>query len=211
MLFPVLQGFAVGASLIIPIGAQNAHVLNCGLRRQHHLLVASLCLFCDLVLILFGVFGGGRWLGDQPWLQSLLTWGGVCFLAVYGFRSFKTAWLGEARSLDQAADLRPGHVIVLSTLAVTLLNPHVYLDTVMILGSVSVQWPKAQQPWFALGAILASTVWFYGLALLAARLAPWLGRARVQRGIDLLIGVLMWLIAGSLVWSVWIEKFARLG
>ncbi len=73
MLLPMFQGFVVGASLIMPIGAQNAYVLSRGIRRQHHLLVAGLCLFCDLVLIVIGVFGGGRWLGSVPLLQSLLT------------------------------------------------------------------------------------------------------------------------------------------
>lgn len=83
MSLALIQGFFLGASLIMPIGAQNAYVLNCGIRRQHHLLVASLCLFCDLVLIIIGVFGGGRWLGSVSWLQACLTWGGVAFLLLY--------------------------------------------------------------------------------------------------------------------------------
>ena len=77
----------------------------------------------------------------------------------------------------------------------TLLNPHVYLDTVMILGSVSTQWPAAALPLFALGAVLASTIWFYGLALLAARLSPWLARPAIQRLIDGVVGCIMWVIA----------------
>ena len=201
MLFPVLQGFAVGASLIIPIGAQNAHVLNCGLRRQHHLLVASLCLFCDLVLICLGVFGGGRWLASVPLLQVLLTWGGVAFLLTYGTLALRRAWLGGAGGLTAEQGPEGRMAIITTTLAVTLLNPHVYLDTVMILGSVAAQWPAASLPAFALGAVLASTLWFYGLALLAARLAPWLARPTAQRLIDGLVGVIMWGVALALLWQ----------
>ena len=195
MLLPMVQGFVLGASLIMPIGAQNAYVLSRGIRRQHHLLVASLCLFCDMVLIVIGVFGGGRWLGSIPLLQSLLTWGGVAFLLVYGGRSLMTAWRGSSCSLQAENGPDGRREIVLTTLAVTLLNPHVYLDTVMILGSVSTQWPSAALPMFALGAVLASMIWFYGLALLAAHLSPWLARPAIQRLIDGLVGSIMWVIA----------------
>ena len=195
MLLPMVQGFVLGASLIMPIGAQNAYVLSRGIRRQHHLLVAGLCLFCDLVLIVIGVFGGGRWLGSVPLLQSLLTWGGVAFLLLYGGRSLLTAWRGSSRSLQAENGPDGRREIMLTTLAVTLLNPHVYLDTVMILGSVSTQWPSAALPMFALGAVLASMIWFYGLALLAAHLSPWLARPAIQRLIDGLVGSIMWVIA----------------
>ena len=195
MLLPMFQGFVLGASLIMPIGAQNAYVLSRGIRRQHHLLVAGLCLFCDLVLIVIGVFGGGRWLGSVPLLQSLLTWGGVAFLLLYGGRSQLTAWRGSSHSLQTENGPDGRREIILTTLAVTLLNPHVYLDTVMILGSVSTQWPAAALPLFALGAVLASTIWFYGLALLAARLSPWLVRPAIQRLIDGVVGCIMWVIA----------------
>ena len=195
MLLSMFQGFVLGASLIMPIGAQNAYVLSRGIRRQHHLLVAGLCLFCDLVLIVIGVFGGGRWLGSVPLLQSLLTWGGVAFLLLYGGRSLLTAWRGSSHSLQTENGPDGRREIILTTLAVTLLNPHVYLDTVMILGSVSTQWPAAALPLFALGAVLASTIWFYGLALLAARLSPWLVRPAIQRLIDGVVGCIMWVIA----------------
>ena len=201
MSLALIQGFFLGASLIMPIGAQNAYVLNCGIRRQHHLLVASLCLFCDLVLIIIGVFGGGRWLGSVSWLQACLTWGGVAFLLLYGGRSLLTAWRGAPRSLQATDGPEARLAIIVTTLAVTLLNPHVYLDTVMILGSVAAQWDLSSQPAFACGAVLASTLWFYSLALVAARLSPWLGRTSVQRGIDALIGLLMWAIALTLIWQ----------
>ena len=144
---------------------------------------------------MIGVFGGGRWLGSVPLLQSLLTWGGVAFLLVYGGRSLMTAWRGSSRSLQAENGPDGRREIILTTLAVTLLNPHVYLDTVMILGSVSTQWPSAALPMFALGAVLASMIWFYGLALLAAHLSPWLARPAIQRLIDGLVGSIMWVIA----------------
>lgn len=201
-LLPVMQGFIVGASLIMPIGAQNAYVLSCGIRRLHHLLVATLCLCCDLLLILLGVFGGGRWLGSIPWLQALLTWGGIAFLLVYGGRSWLAAWRGGLRSLQAQGGAEGRLAIIMTTLAVTLLNPHVYLDTIMILGSVASGYSPALQPAFALGAVLASTCWFYGLALLAAHLAPWLALVKVQRAIDGLIALIMWGVAISLLWSL---------
>lgn len=120
---------------------------------------------------------------------------------MYGGRSLLTAWRGAPRSLQATDGPEARRAIIVTTLAVTLLNPHVYLDTVMILGSVAAQWDHASQPAFACGAVLASTIWFYGLALVAARLSPWLGRRSVQRGIDTLIGLLMWGIASTLMWQ----------
>lgn len=186
----MLQGFTLGASLIMPIGAQNAYVLRQGLRRERHLWVAGLCLLCDGLLISLGVFGGGQVLASLPWLKLALTLGGSVFLLAYGGQSLRRAWRNASARLDlqgAAGD----KAILLTTLGVTLLNPHVYLDTVMILGSMAAQWPPEVLPAFALGAVLASSVWFFGLALLAARLAPWLSHPQVPRGIDALVGLIM--------------------
>ena len=168
-----------------------------GFRRTlPHVLGISAGMGLMLMLVAMGL---GALFQQRPLLQTLLTWGGVAFLLLYGGRSLLTAWRGSGRSLQAENGPDGRRDIILTTLAVTLLNPHVYLDTVMILGSVSTQWPSAALPLFACGAVLASTVWFYGLALLAARLSPWLARPLVQRLIDGLVGSIMWGIALLLV------------
>ena len=193
----------------MPIGAQNAYVLERGMRREYHLLVAFLCALCDIGLILLGVMGGGRYLAANPVVQTLLLWGGAIFLCWYGIRALRQAIDSGAEQAAQgevavAEPLVPCSGLTLTvaaTLVITLLNPHVYLDTVMILGAISSQLPAQQQWWFALGAMIASCVWFYGLALLAARCAPILTRPKVRRLIDALVGTIMLLIAASLIWK----------
>ncbi|WP_413728859.1 LysE family transporter [Sodalis sp. RH19] len=201
-----MQGFALGMATIVPLGPQNILVMNQGIRRQYHLLIATLCLLSDMALIIAGVFGSSALLSQSPILLQGVTLAGVAFLAVYGFCALKNAWRGEG---DDRAGV-PGEVfrpsrrrIILTMLAVTWLNPHVYLDTLVVLGSIGGQLEPAARRWFAGGTIGASLVWFYGLAMLSARLAPWLNRGRVQRGIQLFVGVVMWLVALQLARQAW--------
>ncbi len=191
MLATTLQGFTIGLAMIIPIGAQNAFVLSRGIHRNHHLLTATLCSFCDLTLIAIGVFGGANVLAANPFGMALLTWGGVLFLGWFGGRSLFSAWRGKGEGLADSAQQMGAKSVLAMTLGVTLLNPHVYLDTLMLLGSLGSQVSESLRPAFAAGAMLASLVWFYSLALGAAALAPWLARSRVQQGIDLLVGIIM--------------------
>ncbi|WP_033135664.1 L-lysine exporter [Aeromonas finlandensis] len=198
MLATTLQGFTLGLAMIIPIGAQNAFVLSRGIHRNHHLLTATLCSLCDLVLIGIGVFGGANLLAANPIGMALLTWGGVLFLGWFGVRSLRSAWHGQGEGLADSPRLMGAKSVLAMTLGVTLLNPHVYLDTLMLLGSLGSQVSESLRPAFAAGAMLASLVWFYSLALGAAALAPWLARGRVQRGIDLLVGIIMLSLAVQL-------------
>lgn len=198
MLATTLQGFTIGLAMIIPIGAQNAFVLSRGIHRNHHLLTATLCSFCDLTLIAIGVFGGANVLAASPFGMALLTWGGVLFLGWFGGRSLLSAWRGKGEGLADSAQLMGAKSVLAMTLGVTLLNPHVYLDTLMLLGSLGSQVSESLRPAFAAGAMLASLVWFYSLALGAAALAPWLARGRVQQGIDLLVGIIMLSLAVQL-------------
>ncbi len=193
-----LQGMLVGASLIIPIGAQNAFVLERGIRRNHAMLVAGLCFLGDMILMALGVGGAGKIIAESLILQLLLTLGGAVFLLRYGWLSLQRAWQATAQSLAEKGIMSRMQAISM-TLAVTLLNPHVYLDTVMIQGAVAGQYPRPQQLSFALGSITASLLWFFGLALLASWLAPQLQRLRVQQCIDALVGSIMWLIALGLL------------
>ncbi|MFM5870904.1 L-lysine exporter [Aeromonas veronii] len=199
MLATTLQGFTIGLAMIIPIGAQNAFVLSRGIHRNHHLLTATLCSFCDLTLIAIGVFGGANVLAASPFGMALLTWGGVLFLGWFGGRSLLSAWRGKGEGLADSAQQMGAKSVLAMTLGVTLLNPHVYLDTLMLLGSLGSQVSESLRPAFAAGAMLASLVWFYSLALGAAALAPWLARSRVQQGIDLLVGIIMLSLAVQLV------------
>jgi len=185
----------LGAALILPLGPQNAFVMNQGIRRQYHLMTALLCTLSDVALICAGVFGGSALLMQSPWLLALVTWGGVLFLLWYGFGALKTTFAGDI-DLENAGALRQGRgQIVATMLAVTWLNPHVYLDTFVVLGSLGGQLAEMPKRWFALGTISASFLWFFSLALLAAWLAPRLRTATAQRVINSLVGLVMWFIA----------------
>ncbi|MBV4668829.1 arginine exporter ArgO [Escherichia coli] len=189
------QGLELGAAMILPLGPQNAFVMNQGIRRQYHIMIALLCAISDLVLICAGIFGGSALLMQSPWLLALVTWGGVAFLLWYGFGAFKTA-MSSNIELASAEVMKQGRWKIIATmLAVTWLNPHVYLDTFVVLGSLGGQLDVEPKRWFALGTISASFLWFFGLALLAAWLAPRLRTAKAQRIINLVVGCVMWFIA----------------
>ena len=131
------QGLALGAAMILPLGPQNAFVMNQGIRRQYHIMIALLCAISDLVLICAGIFGGSALLMQSPWLLALVTWGGVAFLLWYGFGAFKTA-MSSNIELASAEVMKQGRWKIIATmLAVTWLNPHVYLDTFVVLGTLA--------------------------------------------------------------------------
>ncbi|WP_416347551.1 LysE family transporter [Acerihabitans sp. TG2] len=203
-----MQGFALGMATIVPIGPQNVLVMNQGIQRQYPLLIATLCLLSDMVLIAVGMFGGGALLSASPVLLRVITVGGVAFLTMYGFSALRLAWRGgmlntKVDAGDKCAKSQSRWRVVITMLAVTWLNPHVYLDTLVVLGSIGGQLEWVSRRWFAVGAMLASLVWFYGLAILSARLAPWLNQERIQRGIQLFVGVVMWLVAAQLARQAW--------
>ena len=188
----------LGAALILPLGPQNAFVMNQGIRRQFHIMTAALCTLSDVLLICAGIFGGSALLMQSPWLLALVTWGGVAFLLWYGFGALKTAF-GSTIELANAEAMRQGRWRIIATmLAVTWLNPHVYLDTFVVLGSLGGQLDAEPKRWFALGTVSASFLWFFSLALLAAWLAPRLRTVQAQREINTLVGLVMWFIAFQL-------------
>ncbi|KAA8998142.1 arginine exporter ArgO [Affinibrenneria salicis] len=203
MLSVYLQGFALGAAMIIPLGPQNAFVMNQGIRRQYHLMIAALCTFSDVVLICAGVFGGSALLSQSALAMMAVTWGGVAFLLCYGWGAMRSAF-SQRPPQTQSETLRKGRWRIVATmLAVTWLNPHVYLDTFVIQGSLGGQLSEAARYWFVFGSISASLLWFFSLALLAAWLAPWLSRPGCQRIINLLVGLVMWAIALQLAHYGW--------
>tara|TARA_R100000988_G_C3966322_1_gene149001 strand:- start:11 stop:637 length:627 start_codon:yes stop_codon:yes gene_type:complete len=198
MLLTYVTGFGLGGGLIIAIGAQNAFVLGQGLRRNHPVMVAFVCALCDAVLIAAGVAGLGTLIAAYPLLTTVAAWGGGAFLIWYGFGAFRR--LFETETLSEKAISKTGWQAVLSTtLAVTLLNPHVYLDTVVMLGGIGGQYPPDARIGFALGAMSASFVWFFAIALGAAWLAPYVARPITWKIIDGLTCGVMWLVAYSLL------------
>jgi L-lysine exporter family protein LysE/ArgO len=193
------QGLGLGAGLIVAIGAQNAFVLRQGLARGPVITVATVCFACDAVLIAAGAFGLGALIASTPWALALTAWGGAAFLGVYGALSFRNAFRGQALRGEGGGAVDGGVKAIMLALSFSLLNPHVYLDTVVLLGSVAAQVPAAERPLFALGGMTASFLWFYGLGLGAAWASRWLARPVVWTAIDIGVGLVMWTIAGSLI------------
>ncbi|GKW24919.1 arginine exporter ArgO [Pectobacterium polonicum] len=198
-----LQGVLLGAAMILPLGPQNAFVMNQGIRRQYHLMVALLCALSDVVLITAGIFGGSALLSQSSLLLGAVTWGGVAFLLWFGWGAMKTAFSKNIALVSAEVMKQSRWRIIATMLAVTWLNPHVYLDTFVVLGSLGSQFTQDDRGWFALGTITASFTWFFALALLAAWLAPWLNTPRVQRVINVFVGVVMWGIALQLARHGW--------
>lgn len=203
MLEAGLTGFLVGLGLIVAIGAQNAFVLRQGLLRSHVGLVTTICAGSDAMLILAGVAGLGTLVSASPVLLAVATWGGALFLLAYGLMAARRALHPgrlEAARDGAATDLRR---VVAATLAFTFLNPHVYLDTVVLVGSLSARHAGAARAAFALGAMSASALWFYSLGYGARWLAPLFAKPLAWWILDGLIACVMLAIAASLALAGW--------
>ncbi|WP_192457858.1 arginine exporter ArgO [Musicola keenii] len=197
------QGFFLGAAMILPLGPQNMFVMNQGIRRHYHLTIALICSLSDMALICAGVFGGSALLTQSVLLMMLVTWGGVAFLLWYGWGAIRIACQRDIQLNDAKISRESRWRIMLTLLAVTWLNPHVYLDTFVVLGSLGGRLETGERSWFALGSITASFVWFFGLAVLASWFAPWLRSVRCQRVINLFVGAVMWSMALQLAHDGW--------
>lgn len=198
-LWILLQGFSFGAATIIPIGAQNAYVLNQGIKRNHHLTTATLCSLLDVFYICLGIFGGGALLASNKQLLTGVTVGGILFLLYYGYSSIRSAMVNNMDEGNTIYPIARGRkAVILGTLAVTVLNPHLYLDTIVILGSIGGQFEGDERISFAVGTIMASFVWFYSLSIGAAKLSPFLSQPKVKKAIDVIVGCIMFAIAASL-------------
>lgn len=199
VILPLLSGLASGLSLIVAIGAQNAFVLRQGLQRSHVALVIAVCAVSDLVLILLGVAGIGVVIEQAPAALEAVRWVGAAFLAAYGafaawraIRGQALGQLGTGQAISWVAVLGTG-------LAFTWLNPHVYLDTVLLLGSLASTHGPDGRWWFAAGACLASIAWFTALGVGARFLAPVFRRRSAWRVLDAVIAAVMVTMAISLV------------
>lgn len=188
MLTTTIAGLATGLTLIIAIGAQNAFVLRQGIRREHVVVVVAICAMADIALITLGTVGVGALILDHPPLLTAMKWIGCAYLTWFGLKSFWSARRpGSLREGD--APTSRGSVVT-TTLALTFLNPHVYLDTVVMLGNIANQYGDLRW-WFVLGSALASTVWFTALGTGGRSLAAVLARPRTWQVVDVLVGLLM--------------------
>ncbi|MGO4381998.1 LysE/ArgO family amino acid transporter [Pseudoduganella sp. RAF53_2] len=195
-----VNGLGLGASLIMAIGAQNAHVLRMGIRRQHVVLTVIACVIIDIVLISLGVAGAGAVIQNSPTLLIIARWGGAAFLLWYGLRSWRSVLTPKSLNLGAEAAAPDAHQALTTVVALSLLNPHVYLDTVVLLGSVGGSYPESQQRMgFSFGAMTASVLWFTALGFGAAQLSGVFQRPMVWKGIEALTGATMIALAASLV------------
>lgn len=194
MLDSTFAGLVTGLSLIVAIGAQNAYVLRQGLAREHIGVVVAICAVSDVVLITGGVAGIGTIVEQASWVLDVVRWLGVAFLTWYGVSSLR-----RARRADALHAAGPGAAgvrgVAVRALALTWLNPHVYLDTVLLLGSIANHEGPTGRWWFALGACTASALWFSGLGYGARRAGRLLASPRAWQVLDVLIGLTMLAIA----------------
>ena len=197
MWFSLLSGFFTSLSLILAIGAQNAFVLRQGLRREHVGLVVAVCALSDAALIALGVSGMGVLLPAVPWLASLLLWASVLFLFGYGALRFRAAWRGGEALLPAPKASASAMQVLATCLAITWGNPHVYVDTVMLIGSISAQYAPHTRA-FGTGAALGSLVFFTSLGFGARFLAPVFANVTAWVVLEAVIGLTMWTIAAML-------------
>jgi len=196
-----VNGLGLGASLIMAIGAQNAHVLRMGIKRQHVALTVAACIVIDMVLIALGVAGAGAMIQNSPLLLAAARWGGAAFLAWYGLRSWRAMFTPKSLAVDAMAPAPDARQALASVVALSLLNPHVYLDTVVLLGSIGGSYPAGQRVGFSAGAMTASFLWFSALGFGATRLAGVFGRALAWKCIEGLTGAVMLTLAAGLAMS----------
>jgi L-lysine exporter family protein LysE/ArgO len=193
-----LQGFATGLALIVAIGSQNAYVLRQGILRQHVLPIVLFCALSDALLILAGIGGAGLLIRDNPTLMSVTRYGGALFLACYGLLAARRAWQGQPMRISGDGGVTLAAALA-ACFAFTFLNPHVYLDTVVLLGAIANQRSDPGRWVFGAGAVTASLCWFAALGFGARFLAPLFATVMAWRVLDALIALTMWALAAVLL------------
>ncbi|MEQ8664592.1 MAG: LysE/ArgO family amino acid transporter [Rhodospirillales bacterium] len=203
---PAIEGFMLGAGLIIAIGAQNAFVIRQGVKGVHVFPVVAVCSLVDIALIGLGAGGVGTLIAQSAILQAVAAWGGAVFLGVYGALALHKAVNVKPGAWDEAERSASGRIgeggaarAMLAALAFSLLNPHVYLDTVVMLGGLAAQYEPDARLLFALGAMAASVVWFTGIGYGAVRLAPFFRTTLGTRLLEGAVCLAMWTVAANLV------------
>lgn len=198
MLDIYLKGFIVTISLIVAIGAQNAYILKLGLLKQYVLLAVSLCILFDFILIGLGVFGLGYFIQGNQLLINIIAIIGIIFLCVYAILSFKSALKNESLQIDGNVKTNPIKQVITLILVFTFLNPHTYLDTILLIGGIGANIEDGLKIYFLLGAVSASAIWFFSLGFGARFLIPLFKKPITWKLLDISIGFLMLFIAYSL-------------
>lgn len=193
-----LSGLFLGLSLILAIGAQNAFVLKQGLKKNHVLITCLICSISDALLITLGVLGFGLIISEAPFVEPVARYGGALFLTIYGVRSLISSWKTKHALSPEESNRVSLKTSILTCLAFTWLNPHVYLDTVVLMGSISSQFDDSKF-FFTLGAVSASFIFFFILGYGARFLIPFFKKTISWKILEFLIGVVMLTIAGSLL------------
>ncbi len=200
-----LHGFVVCFGLIVSIGAQNAFLLKQGILKQHVFWIALICFVCDVLLMGVGVLGLGTIIAQSPISSLILALIGALFLFTYGSRSFIAAYHGSSQLLMQQDKTKSSlKKAVLVTLAITLLNPHVYIDTVVIVGGIGGTLNFEQKVQFLIGALICSFLWFFGVGYGAGLLSPYFEKRRTWQILDSITGLIMYGIALSLLTYAWV-------
>jgi len=191
------EGALISLSLIVAIGAQNAFVIRQGLSNRHVLLVCTICAFSDAILIGLGVFGFGEFLSNSSSIAEIIEWMAISFLVIYSMMRFRAAWKGNMLEIEDTDNVFSAKKTAMITMGFTWLNPHVYLDTTVLLGTASLQFQGDEKIAFAIGAMSSSFIFFYSLGFGARRLAPLLKTERAWKFIDFFIGIVMiWIAMG---------------
>ncbi len=196
-----LSGLGVSAGLIMAIGAQNVHVIRTGILGEHVGLTVATCILIDTVLIGLGVAGVGSLVQTSPMLLALAKWGGAAFLLWYGVRSWRAVFNGSAMQVRPGQARISWRQALVSVLALSLLNPHVYLDTVVLLGAIGGSFAPADRPSFMLGAICASALWFTSIGYGATRLSHLFAKPVAWKWIDGVAGTTMLALSFSVAAS----------
>lgn len=200
--YAYLNGLLTGASLLIAIGAQNAFVIKQGLMKNHVFVTALYCAIADALLITLGVIGLGPFLTSNWVLMYIAGYGGAAFLFWYGYRAFKAAFQNEKLKIDLSSEAPSFKKTLILVSVFTLLNPNVYLDTVILIGSISTQFCSTERFYYAFGAITSSFLWFFTIGYGARLLTPLFENPKAWKVLDFLIGCIMWTIGISLIWNL---------
>lgn len=195
------NGMALCFGLIVAIGSQNAHVLRMGLKREHVGVTVAACILIDAALIGLGVAGVGALVQSSPLLLGAARWGGAAFLLWYGLRSWRAVFSSGAMTVVPAAVRSSARQALVSVVALSLLNPHVYLDTVVLLGAIGGNFAAPERPAFALGAMSASALWFCALGYGATRLSGLFARPAAWKWIDAITGTMMLALSASVAFG----------
>ncbi|MCX8639069.1 amino acid transporter [Gilliamella sp. B3172] len=208
MISEIMRGALISASLIIAIGAQNLFVLKQGLLKNHIFFVSAICFICDFTLMSIGILGVGSFISANPLITNILAILGAIFLIWYGYNAFKSALKGTSSMQVESQDNKNNSLmkVVLATLAVTLLNPHVYLDTVVIVGGIAGTLSSEQKMAFLIGAVCVSFLWFFGIGYGARLLTPLFKQKRMWVILDCIVGLVMFYIAYRLIMYVFLAS-----